>query len=61
MDRFDIFKIGKTGSLAPVQKLADSLVIRVPGILVADRDREEFKEPFGGFGSDVGNDRWNLE
>jgi hypothetical protein len=31
MDWFDIFKIGESGSLAPVQELADRLVIRNPG------------------------------
>ena len=37
MDRLDTFYIGEAGSLAPVQELADCLVIRDPGILVPDR------------------------
>ena len=61
MDRFDIFKIGKTGSLAPVQELANSLAVRHPRVLVPDRDGEELEEPLGRFWSDVGNNRWNLE
>ena len=55
------FKIGETGSLAPVQELADRLIVRDPSILIADRNREEFEEPLGGFRSDIGNDRWNLK
>jgi hypothetical protein len=58
VDRFDIFKIGETVSLAAVQKLAYGLVVSDPGVLVPDRDREKFKETFGRFGSDGGNDRW---
>jgi hypothetical protein len=54
MDRFDIFKIGETGSLAPVQELADRLVVRRPVILVPNRNREEFEKSLGRFGSDVG-------
>ena len=61
MDRFDIFKIGETGSLAPVQELADRLIIRDPCILVADRNAEEFEETLGRFRSDTGNDCWNLK
>jgi hypothetical protein len=30
-------------------------------ILVPDRRRKKFKETLGRFGSDAGNDRWNLE
>jgi hypothetical protein len=47
MDRLNIFEIGETGSLKPVQKLTDCLVIGDPGILIANRDREEFKKSFG--------------
>ena len=61
MDRFDIFNIRETGSLAPVQELADCLVIRDPCILVPDRDREKFEKSFGRFGSDISDDRWNSE
>jgi hypothetical protein len=61
MDRFDIFKIGETGSLAPVQELADCLIVGGPSVFVADRNREEFKVPLSRFGADIGNDRWNLE
>jgi hypothetical protein len=57
MDRLDIFNIGETGSLAPVQELTDRLVICDPGILVADRDREKFEKSFGRFGSDISDDR----
>jgi hypothetical protein len=58
---FWAFKIGEAGSLAPVQELADRLVVRHPGTLIADRDREEFAKSFGRFETDVGNDCWNLE
>jgi hypothetical protein len=61
MDRLDIFDIGETGSLAPVQELADRLVIRDPRILVADRYSEELEKSLSGFGADISNDRENLE
>jgi len=41
--------------------LADRLVVRDPRVLVADRNREELEKSLGRFGSDVGNDRWNLK
>ena len=53
MDWFNIFKIGETASLAPVQELADRLVIRNPGVFIPDRNREKFEEPFGSFWSGV--------
>ena len=55
------FKIGETGSLAPVQELADRLVVSHPCVFVADRNSEELEESLGRFGPDVGNDRGNLE
>jgi hypothetical protein len=61
VDRFDIFKIGETGSLAPVKELANGLIVRDPCVLVADRNREKFKETFRRFWSEVSDDRWNLE
>jgi hypothetical protein len=61
MDRFDIFKIGETGSLAPVQELADRLVVCHPGVLVPNRDGEEFEKSLSRFWPDIGDDRWNLE
>ena len=42
VDRFNIFIIGATGSLALVQKLVDRLGVCAPGVLGADRDGEEF-------------------
>ena len=61
MDRLDIFKIRETGSLAPVQKLADRLVVRDPCVLVPDGNGEEFEKSLGGFWPDISDDRWNLE
>ena len=61
MDRLDIFDIGEAGSLAPVQELADRLVIRDPRILVADRYSQELEKSLSGFGADISNDRENLE
>lgn len=49
MDRFDIFEVAKAGFLAPIQKLADGVIIRDPGVLVPDRHGEELKKPLGGF------------
>jgi hypothetical protein len=51
----------RTGSFEPIQKKADSLVVRHSGVLVPDRDSEKLEEPLGRFGADIGNDRWNLE
>ena len=34
MDRFDIFEVAKAGFLAPIQKLADGVIIRDLGVLV---------------------------
>jgi hypothetical protein len=61
MDRLDIFKIRETGSLAPVQKLANSLVVRSSCIFVPDRDGEKLKEPLGCFWSHISDDCWNLK
>jgi hypothetical protein len=57
MDRFDVFQVGETGLLAPVQELTNRLVVRDPGVLIADRNGEEFNEPLGGFWSDFSNNR----
>ena len=54
-------KIGETGSLAPVQELADRLVVRAASILVPNRKGEEFENSLSRFWSDVGNDCWDLE
>ena len=37
--------MGKTGSLAPFQGLADRLIVGGPSVFVADRNREEFEVP----------------
>jgi hypothetical protein len=47
--------------VSAVTILRNDHMVRDPGVLVADGDREKFKEPLGGFWSDLGNDRWNLE
>jgi hypothetical protein len=59
MDRFDIFKIGETGSLAPVQELADCLIVGGPSVFVADRNREEFKVVASGPTSAMIAGTWN--
>jgi hypothetical protein len=61
VNRFHVFKISKADSLAPLEELADRLVVCQSGILVANLDGEEFEKSLGRLGTDVSNDRWNLK
>jgi hypothetical protein len=63
VDRFDIGNIGETGSLAPVHKLADRLLVCAPGVVIAYcesgwRRIRRNAWPLPGHG--IGNDRRNL-
>lgn len=59
-NRLDVLKLAKTATLAPVEKLRNRVVICDPRILVADRNREKFKEPLGRFRTDIGDNGWHL-
>jgi hypothetical protein len=61
VDRFDVFKVPEPGSLTPIQKQSNRMIISDAGILVPDRDRKKLKETLGSFGPDVGDNGWNLK
>jgi hypothetical protein len=46
---------------APIQELADGVIISDPRVLVANRNGKKFEVPFGRFRADIGDERWNLE
>jgi hypothetical protein len=60
-DGLDVFQALKAGSATPVQELANGMIVRDPGILLADWDGKELEKSFGGLRSNVGNDRGNCE
>jgi hypothetical protein len=60
-DRFNILQAAEAGALAPIQELADSMVISDPRVLVADGNGKKFEVSLGRFGADIGDERWNLE
>jgi hypothetical protein len=43
-DRLDIFQVAKAGALAPGQKPANGMIVRDPGVFVADRDGRELEK-----------------
>jgi hypothetical protein len=60
-DRFNILKAAEAGALAPIQKLADGMIVSDPRILVADGNGKKFEVSLGRFRADVGDKCWNLE
>jgi hypothetical protein len=52
MDRFGIFNVRETGSLAPLEELANGLVVRDRCALMPDRNHEECEKSLGRFWSD---------
>ena len=61
MNRFDIFEVVESDSLAPIQELADRVIVSDSGIFISNRDGKELEKTFGGLRSNIGNDRGNLE
>jgi hypothetical protein len=60
-DRFNIFQVAEAGSLAPLQELADGMVISDPRVLVANGNGKKINVSLGCFRADIGDERWNLE
>ncbi len=60
-DGLNVFQASKAGLATPVQEPANRMIVRNPGVLVADRDGKELEEAFGGLWSNLGHDRGNLE
>ena len=60
-DRLNIFQAAEACALAPIQKLADGMIVSDPRILVADGNGKKFEVSLGRFRADIGDERWNLE
>jgi hypothetical protein len=60
-DRLNILQTAKAGALAPIQKLADGMIVSDPRVLVADGNGKKFEVSLGRFRADIGDERWNLE
>jgi hypothetical protein len=48
-------------ALAPIQELADGMIVSDPRVLVADGNGKKFEVSLGRFRADIGDERWNLE
>jgi hypothetical protein len=53
-------QVAHAATLAPGEKLSDSLSVRRSGIFVANVGEEEFNEPPGGVRTGTRNDRWYV-
>jgi hypothetical protein len=60
-DRLNILKAEETRVLAPIQELADGMIVGDTRILVADGNGKKFEVSLGRFRADIGDERWNLE
>jgi hypothetical protein len=60
-DRLNILQITEAGPLAPIQELADGMIISDSRVLVADGNGKKFEVPLGRLRADIGDERWNLE
>jgi hypothetical protein len=60
-DRLNILQAAEAGALAPIQELANGMIVSDPRVLVADGDGEKFEVSLGRFRADIGDKRWNLE
>jgi hypothetical protein len=60
-DRLNILQATKACALAPIQELADGMIVSDPRVLVADGNGKKFEVSLGRFRADIGNERWNLE
>ncbi len=57
VERFDLVQAAELVAVAPVEEAQHGMVIRGPGVLVADGGGEEFQEAARGVRSGVGDDR----
>ena len=60
-DRFNILQVAEAGALAPIQELADGMIVSDPRVLVADGNGKKFKVSLGRFRANIGDQGWNLE
>jgi len=60
-DRLNILQIAEAGALAPIQELADGMIVSDPRVLVVDGSGKKFEVSLGRFRADIGDERWNLE
>jgi hypothetical protein len=60
-DRFNILQVSEASALAPIQELADGMIVSDPRVLVADGNGKKFEVSLGRFRADIGDERWNLE
>jgi hypothetical protein len=60
-DRLNVLQVVKTAAFAPSQELTDRVIVRDPGVFVADRNREEFEKALCGFGTNVGDQGRNRK
>ena len=60
-DRLNILQAAEARALAPIQELADGMIVSDPRVLVADGNGKKFEVSLGRFRADIGDERWNLE
>jgi hypothetical protein len=60
-DRLNILQATEARALAPIQELADGMIVSDPRVLVADGNGKKFEVSLGRFRADIGDERWNLE
>ena len=60
-DRLNILQAAEAGALAPIQELADGMIVSDPRVLVANGNGKKFKVSLDRFRADIGDERWNLE
>jgi hypothetical protein len=52
--RLNVFQAAKAGALAPIQELADGMIISDPRVLVPDGNGKKFEVSLGRFRADIG-------
>jgi hypothetical protein len=52
-DRFNILQAAESGALAPIEELADGMIVSDPRVLVADGNGKKFEVSLGRFRADV--------
>ena len=60
-DRLNILQAAEARAPAPVQELADGMIVSDPRVLVADGNGKKFEVSLGRFRADIGDERWNSE
>jgi len=60
-DRFNILQVPEASALAPIQELADGMIVSDPRVLVADGNGKKSEVSLGRFRAEIGDESWNLE